>query len=76
MVRRGRSALAAKLRALALHRVSAEEHHPALQDESTADLGWRFLLRLREAGRGAAEAWLAEGTRLPAGRAAPLRSVG
>lgn len=62
--------------ALALHRVSAEDHHPALQDESSTDLGWRFLLRLRAAGRSAAEAWLAEGTRLPAGRAPPLRSIG
>ena len=52
------SGLGGRLRDLQLGHVSAENHYPALQDESTADLGWRFLLRLRSAGRAAAETWL------------------
>lgn len=51
--------LGEKLRRLRLHHVSAEDHAPSLKRESTTDLSWRFLLRLRAAGRAAAEAWLA-----------------
>jgi NTE family protein len=62
-----------RLRHLRLHRVSARDAVEDLAQASPADLGWNFLSRLAEAGREAAEAWLAEVTP-PAVRAwAPRR---
>ncbi len=49
-----------KLRGLRVDRLAAEDEIADLASRSAADLDWRFLTRLRDAGRGAAEAWLAE----------------
>jgi NTE family protein len=69
------SGLSERLRDLRLHHVSAEDHYTSLKDESTTDLGWRFLLRLRSAGREAAGAWLAGGSRGSMRNGAELRSA-
>ena len=49
-----------KLRRLRIGRVSAQEEVEGLADESAGNLGWEFLERLRDSGRGAVEAWLEE----------------
>jgi NTE family protein len=49
-----------KLRGLRIDRLAAEDEIADLASRSAADLDWRFLTRLRDAGRSAAEAWLAE----------------
>ncbi|HYA73879.1 MAG TPA: patatin-like phospholipase family protein [Roseiarcus sp.] len=49
-----------KLRRLRVGRISAQDEFAGLEEESAANLGWSFLERLREAGRGAVEAWLDE----------------
>lgn len=68
--------LGKRLRDLRLHHLSAEDHYPSLKDESTTDLGWRFLLRLRSAGRAAAEVWLVSASGSSARADTVLRSVG
>ncbi len=49
-----------KLRGLRVDRLAAEDEIADLASRSAADLDWRFLCRLRDAGRSAAESWLAE----------------
>ncbi len=49
-----------KLRGLRIDRLAAEDEIADLASRSAADLDWRFLTRLRDAGRSAAEAWLAD----------------
>ncbi len=71
-----RSGLGERLRRLRLHHVSAEDHYPSLKEQSTTDLGWRFLLRLRSAGRAAADGWLAGSSRVSLRRSVELRSAG
>ncbi|WP_162501516.1 patatin-like phospholipase family protein [Methylobacterium crusticola] len=68
--------LGGRLHRLRLHHLSAEDHYPSLNDESTTDLDWRFLLRLRSAGRAAAETWLVGKPRDCVRHDASLRSVG
>ncbi len=51
---------APKLRRLRIHRISAQDEFEGLADENAANLGWRFLERLHESGRTAAEAWIAQ----------------
>ena len=63
---------APKLRRLRIGRISAQDEYAGLEDESAGNLGWKFLQRLRESGRGAVEAWLDESA--PAGRRAALPS--
>jgi NTE family protein len=70
------SGLGKRLLNLRLHHVSAEDHYPSLKGESTTDLRWRFLLRLRSAGREAAQAWLAGGSRDSVRGDGDLRSAG
>lgn len=70
------SGLGRRLRDLRLHHVSAEDHYPSLANESTTDLKWRLLLRLRSAGRTAAEAWLKGGSRITATNPVELRVAG
>jgi NTE family protein len=48
-----------KLRRLRLHHIKADETLPAMPRESALNLDWSFLTRLRDAGRDAAEGWLA-----------------
>ena len=48
-----------KLRSLRVDRLAAEDEIADLASRSAADLDWRFLTRLRDAGRGAADGWLA-----------------
>ncbi|MCJ2079708.1 patatin-like phospholipase family protein [Methylobacterium sp. J-090] len=71
-----RHGLPAKLRDLTLHHLSAEDHQPNLMDRSGTDLGWSFLLRLREAGRRAANGWLVAGGQGSTPQPRLLRSVG
>jgi NTE family protein len=52
-----------KLRRLRLHRIAAEDAVEGLAQASALDLDWRFLVRLRDGGRAAAERWLAERSR-------------
>ena len=54
------SRLSGKLQKLRVHHLSAEMEHPALIESSALNLDWDFLLRLRDAGRGAADRWLAQ----------------
>ncbi|MFT4096268.1 MAG: patatin-like phospholipase family protein [Rhodoblastus sp.] len=49
-----------KLRGLRVDRLAAEDEIADLASRSAADLDWRFLTRLRDAGRSAADGWLAE----------------
>jgi len=58
--REGEGRLSRKLRRLRLHRLAAEESVPDLREVSALDLDWDLLIRLRDCGRAAAEAWLAE----------------
>ncbi|HEY1942389.1 MAG TPA: patatin-like phospholipase family protein [Roseiarcus sp.] len=51
---------APKLRRLRIGRISAQDEFEGLANESAGNLGWEFLERLRESGRGAVEAWLEE----------------
>lgn len=55
-----------KLRGLRIDRLAAEDEIADLASRSAADLDWRFLTRLRDAGRSAAECWLAERRRAAA----------
>jgi NTE family protein len=48
----------AKLRRLRIGRISAEEQFAGLAEESAANVGWKFLERLHQAGRDGAGAWL------------------
>jgi len=48
-----------KLRRLSVHRIAAEEEFTGLSEASAANLDWRFLSNLRDHGRAAATAWLA-----------------
>jgi NTE family protein len=50
-----RSRLCRKLRRLRLHRIAAEDVIEGLQQASALALDWRFLVRLKEGGRKAAE---------------------
>lgn len=50
---------ARKLRRLRLHRIAAEDEVDGLERSSALDLDWSFLMRLKESGRKAADAWLA-----------------
>lgn len=50
-----------KLRRLRIGRISADEQFEGLADESAANLDWKFLERLRRAGRAAADLWLKQG---------------
>ena len=54
------SALCRKLNRLRMHRIAAADAVPDLSRENPLDTSWPFLLRLKEAGRSAAGAWLAE----------------
>jgi NTE family protein len=58
--REGEGRLSRKLRRLRLHRLAAEDSVPDLRELSAFDLDWGVLIRLRDKGREAAEAWLAE----------------
>jgi NTE family protein len=49
-----------KLRRLHIGRVSAEDEFEGLAEENATNLGWSFLERLRDSGRKAADAWIAE----------------
>ena len=49
-----------KLRGLRIDRLAAEDEIADLASRSSADLDWRFLTKLRDAGRSAAEGWLME----------------
>jgi NTE family protein len=51
--------LSRKLHKLRLHQITAEAEYPALHEASALNLDWDFLLGLREAGRRAADQWLA-----------------
>lgn len=53
------SPLCRKLRRLKLHRIAAEDSVPDLSQHSPLATDWPFLVRLRDAGIGAADAWLA-----------------
>ena len=55
----GNSELGNKLSSLRLHRLVAEEHVDDLSDLGLQDTDWSVLRRLRDRGRGAADAWLA-----------------
>ncbi len=61
-----------RLRRLRIGRISAQDEFVGLEDESAGNLGWKFLQRLRESGRGAVEAWLDVAPR-GGGRAAASR---
>jgi NTE family protein len=54
------SRLSSKLQKLRVHHISAETEYLALSASSALDLDWDFLLRLRDAGRRAADRWLAQ----------------
>jgi NTE family protein len=54
----GASRLSRKLQKLRLHHIAAETEYPLLSQSSALNLDWEFLLRLREAGRVAADRWL------------------
>ena len=55
-----------KLRNLRVYRLAAEDEIADLASRSAADLDWRFLTRLRDAGRVAASGWLAQRARAAA----------
>jgi len=64
-----------RLRRLRIGRISAQDEFAGLADESAGNLGWAFLERLHQSGRGAVEAWLDEAA--PAGsRRAEAPGVG
>jgi NTE family protein len=54
------SRLSRKLRKLRVHHIAAEDAYPDLRFASALDLDWDFLTGLREAGRRAAERFLAQ----------------
>jgi NTE family protein len=54
-----------KLRNLRLHHISAEREFAGLSEASGGNLDRRFLLKLRESGRSAAETWLLQGIHKP-----------
>jgi NTE family protein len=54
----GASRLSRKLQKLRLHHIAAETEYPLLSQSSALNLDWEFLLKLREAGRVAADRWL------------------
>lgn len=58
-------AFSRKLQSLRLHHISAEREIAGLSDASGSNLDRRFLLKLRESGRAAAQTWLAKGIREP-----------
>ena len=58
-------AFARKLQQLRLHHISAEREVARLSEASGSNLNWRFLLKLRESGRAAAQTWLAHGIAEP-----------
>lgn len=55
-----------KLQQLRVHHISADRECSKLSEASGGNLDRRFLLELRESGRSAAEAWLANGMEDPA----------
>src|SRR5215204_1748228 len=71
LVRRGSeptSRLGRKIQSLQLHNVSAEDHVEGLSQMSVLNTKWDFLSHLRDRGRVAAEAWLAQAFASPAVR--------
>ena len=58
--REGEGRLSRKLRRLSLHRLAAEDTVADLREVSAFNLEWDLLIRLRDGGRAAAEAWLAQ----------------
>jgi NTE family protein len=54
-----------KLQQLRLHHISAEREISGLSEASGSNLDRRFLLKLRESGRAAAQSWLAQGIHEP-----------
>jgi NTE family protein len=54
----GASRLSRKLQKLRLYHIAAETEYPLLSQSSALNLDWEFLLKLREAGRVAADRWL------------------
>ena len=52
---------ARRLRKLTISRIAAQDSLAGLEAENPANLDWRFLCNLRDAGRDAAESWIAEG---------------
>jgi NTE family protein len=54
------SRLGRKVDSLQLHHLSAEDHVDGLSQASVLNTKWDFLSHLRDQGRGAADAWLAE----------------
>src|SRR3954471_10045815 len=54
------SRLGRKIQSLQLHHLSAEEHVDGLSQASVLNMKWDFLSHLRDRGREAADAWLAE----------------
>ncbi|SEC95169.1 NTE family protein [Rhizobiales bacterium GAS188] len=56
--RDGEGRLSRKLQRLRLHRLAAEDAVPDLRQMSAFNLDWDQLIRLRDAGRAAAAAWL------------------
>ena len=59
-------AFSRKLQQLRVHHISADRECPKLSEASGSNLDRRFLLKLRECGRSAAETWLADGMHEPA----------
>ena len=55
-----------KLRRLRIGRIAAQDEFEGLAEESAGNLGWEFLERLRESGRGAVQAWLEQAARAAA----------
>jgi NTE family protein len=53
-------AMSRRLRRLRLHCIKAEDALPGMSPQSALNLDWSFLTMLRDAGRAAAEAWLAQ----------------
>ena len=51
-----------KMRELRIDRIAAEDEVQDLAERSAANLDWRFLTDLRDAGRKAADVWIAERT--------------
>jgi NTE family protein len=49
-----------RLSRLRIDQISAQDEFEGLADENAANLGWDFLERLRDSGRGAAEGWMAQ----------------
>lgn len=55
------SPICRKLGKMRFHSLAADEHVPDLAHENPLNAAWPFLVRLRDAGRRAADAWLREG---------------